>query len=113
MTVLQVMSDLKELNVSRSCALVELSESLGALSVLEKLTLDGCSKLTALPKSWGALSGLREPSLMGCSGLTVLPESLASLWIAGAQFGGLHRPDCMSEVIGDINCIAASPSGRW
>ena len=76
----QVMTALTVLNVSWCWKLLELPESLGALSKLQEINLVYCRGLTALPEAFGALSELRELNLSRVAdGQKALPKALKLL----------------------------------
>ena len=67
------------LDVSQSCSLRALPESLGSLTGLTTLDLSFCKALTVLPASLEALTGLTTLNLQHCQALTALPAWLGLL----------------------------------
>ncbi|KAK9845999.1 hypothetical protein WJX81_008025 [Elliptochloris bilobata] len=101
---IQVLTKLKELDVSECTALNALPRSLGALTGLESFRLHGCSSLSALPDTIGALLGLKELNLRGCCALVAMPGPLGAL--TGLQRLDLHSCHSLATLPDSVGNLA-------
>ena len=78
-TNIEILVNLRELDMKNMHNIVSLPESIGKLKNLQKLNLESLQGLNSLPESIGYLVNLRELSMINIDNIVSLPKSIGNL----------------------------------